>query len=305
MNRPSRKRTRCAQHPDRPKRRRTSANSSIASSNKTVGPSKSPASTTALAPAATPIDDEPLDPKSFFFFMKLPAELRLHIYHMAFERDGPLLLHIPRTINTNIDSSPSPSPSEVNLSISPRLHNGGQAGSYVEPRRQGIDTEETKLVVQNTKDSINPALLRTCKQIYRESLQILYSANSFTLLLSSGIHTLSSLHQRTRSLIKSIHLTIPSHHDILDGFADLIRLGLRYCWGLKSLIIVLPGNFPFEDRGLTGATNIYANAFHILRWLPKGCKVKVEGDVGESVRRVVEDEGRLMMDLDEVRLGSR
>jgi hypothetical protein len=173
---------------------------------------------------------------------------------------------------------------------------------YVEPRRLGIDLEEAK---RAAKDSINPALLRTCKQIYRESRQILYAANSFTLLLSSGIHTLSTLHQRTRSLIKSIHLTIPSHHDILDGFADLIRLGLRYCWGLKSLVIVLPGNFPFEDRGLTGATNIYANAFHILRWLPKGCKVKVEGDVGESVRRVVEDEGRLMMDLDEVRLCSR
>ena len=45
---------------------------------------------------------------------------------------------------------------------------------------------------------------------------------------------------------------------------------------------------------------MYANAFHILRWLPRGCTVVLEGCVSESVMRVVREEGRLQGVLDEV-----
>jgi epsin len=148
-------------------------------------------------------------------------------------------------------------------------------------------------------DPVVPEVLRLNKQIYKEARQLLYSENVFTLSLASGIHTLSTLHQRSRSLIKHVVLTIPSHHDILDGFADLVRLGLRYCWGLKSFKIILQASLP-DDGRVSGATSVYANAFHILRWLPRGCSVMLEGCVSETVRNVVVEEGRLMNVLDEV-----
>jgi epsin len=44
---------------------------------------------------------------------------------------------------------------------------------------------------------------------------------------------------------------------------------------------------------------VYANAFHILRWLPRGCNVGLEGNVSETVKRVVAEEGRLQNVLDE------
>lgn len=99
-------------------------------------------------------------------------------------------------------------------------------------------------------------------------------------------------------MIKDVTLTIPSHHDILDGFADIVRLGLRYCWGLKRFTIVLPGHFP--EGGVVGNEGVYANAFRILRWLPRGCGVVLEGGGNEGIVRVVEDEGRLRGGLDEV-----
>ena len=145
-----------------------------------------------------------------------------------------------------------------------------------------------------------PEILRLNKLIYKEARQVLYSDNVFTLCLTSGIHTLSTLHQRSRSLIKHVILTIPSHHDILDGFADLVRLGLRYCWGLKSFKIILQASLPDDGGRVSGATSVYANAFHILRWLPRGCQVILEGCVSESVMRIVREEGRLMSVLDEV-----
>lgn len=224
--------------------------------------------------------------KNIFPFLNLPAELRIRVYQMALQRDEPLLLHVPRAANATADEeAPPPTRNLRPVNQSTRFQN----------RRLPPDAEPA----QRPKDAINPALLLTCPQIYKEARQVLYSENTFILQLDSGYHSLSTLHQRTRSLIKSVSLTVPSHHDILDGFADLIRLGLRYCWGLKSLTIVLPLSFP-DERFMAGTTNIYANAFHILRWLPKGCKVQVEGGVNDMIRKVVEDEGRLMTVLDEV-----
>jgi len=80
-----------------------------------------------------------------------------------------------------------------------------------------------------------------------------------------------------------------------------VRLGLRYCWGLKTFKIILKASLP-DDGRVNGATSVYANAFHILRWLPRGCKVELEGCVSETVKKVVAEEGRLMDVLDEVSL---
>ncbi|KAF2471830.1 uncharacterized protein BDR25DRAFT_303225 [Lindgomyces ingoldianus] len=216
-----------------------------------------------------------------FPLIELPAELRIYIYRMALQRATPLLLHLPRP---SIDVSSS-EVDNLSMKLNQRALLAGK-----EARRRRAD--------HGHDDVLAPALLRTCSLVYKEARQILYSDNTFVLQLDSGIHTLSNLHQRSRSLIKHVSLTITSHHDILDGFADLVRLGLRYCWGLKTFTIALPCCFT-DDKFMGSTTSVYANAFHILRWLTKGCAVRLEGNVSEAIRRVVEDEGRLLSILDQ------
>lgn len=225
--------------------------------------------------------------------MRLPAELRINVYHKALVREEPLLLHVIHAPeNDDKESSPT-------LAIS----------RWEFPPASPRPRPSTREHIAHSHEPIAPQLLRTNSLIYKEARQILYSDNIFTLHLTNSIHTLSTLHQRSRSLIKHVILTIPSHHDILDGFADLVRLGLRYCWGLKSFRIILQANLPDDHRSPTaapaapsfsgGATSVYANAFHILRWLPRGCSVVLEGNVSDGVRRVVAEEGRLQNLLDD------
>jgi epsin len=254
------------------------------------------------APPATDIDEESF-PLGVFPFMKLPAELRIHIYHMALVREEPLLLHTERVPEPPADDDFAPAPSAPRYW--PGLHVHGSHGSNLgnNGHRHVLSTRsvQSSSSVERVplKDPIVPEILRLNKVVYKEARQVLYSDNVFTLSLSSGIHTLSTLHQRSRSLIKHVVLTIPSHHDILDGFADLVRLGLRYCWGLKTFKIILQASLP-DDGRVTGATSVYANAFHILRWLPRGCNVGLEGNVSDTVKKVVAEEGRLQATLDEV-----
>ncbi|KAH7396893.1 hypothetical protein DE146DRAFT_678583 [Phaeosphaeria sp. MPI-PUGE-AT-0046c] len=263
--------------------------------------------------------------KTIFPFLELPAEIRLHIYHMALVRHEPILLHAERAPE-KIEEEAAHTASKVEEGG--EAEGGGEAPNdwthassstssstpSTVPRRilrpaisyhSTADSPSNNTPIPPTcpADPVVPVLLRLNQQIHKEARQLLYSENVFTLSLTSGIHTLSTLHQRSRSLIKHVVLTIPSHHDILDGFADLVRLGLRYCWGLKSFKIILDANLPDDGRaggpGVGAASSVYANAFHILRWLPRGCSVVLEGTVSEQVRRVVLEEGRLMNVLDE------
>jgi hypothetical protein len=229
---------------------------------------------------------EPLEAGDTFPFLRLPAELRLHIYRICLKRDGVLTLHLQKPEEKE---NPSLQQGEEK--------DGPSNASSIVPTLYGDISRNNDIAV---------ALLRTCTLIYKEARQVLYAENTFTLLLPTGIPTLSLLHQRSRSLIKSVTVTVPSHHDILDGFADLVRLGLRYCWGLKRLTVTLEIYSP-DDRTMTngstsvnGKTSVYASAFHILRFLPKGCKVLLEGNVSEAVKQVVVEEGRLLDELDEL-----
>lgn len=239
-------------------------------------------------------DDSSLEPKDIFPFMQLPAELRIHIYHMALHRDTPLYLHAARPPEKDLEDISTLDADAQLLASPPDLS--------ARTRRARIPSPPPDITPP--LDPVVPTILRLNQQIYKEARSVLYSANTFTLSLVSGIHTLSTLHQRSRSLIKHVILTIPSHHDILDGFADLVRLGLRYCWGLKTFKIILQASLP-DDGRMTHATSVYANAFHILRWLPRGCKVMLEGNVSEVVREVVREEGRLQSVLDEVGYAKR
>lgn len=236
----------------------------------------------------------------FFPIMQLPAELRLLIYYMALHCDEPILLHTPRAAPEKSEEEDQPRPvSEVGTHITAMNGHTRSSLSIIDPRYMRPPPAPASTPPAPI-DSIVPVLLRLNRQIYREARQVLYSDNVFTFNLSSGVHTLSTLHQRSRSLIKHVILTIPSHHDILDGFADLVRLGLRYLWGLKTFKIILQASLPDDGRVFSGATSVYANAFHILRWLPKNCKVILDGNVPDIVRQVVAEEGRLQSVLDEV-----
>jgi epsin len=235
------------------------------------------------------------EPVSVFPFMKLPAELRLHVYHMALVRAHPINLHVERPVETPSETSADPTSIQLSsMAVLPRLAPTVSTEPTTPRLMRSTRPEPMKLA-----DPILPAILRLNAQTHKEARQLLYAENTFVLSLASGVHTLATLHQRSRSLIKHAILSIPSHHDILDGFADLVRLGLRYCWGLKTFRIILEASLP-DDGRISGATNVYANAFHILRWLPRGCQVVLEGCVSEAVRWVVCEEGRLMNLLDEV-----
>ena len=144
-------------------------------------------------------------------------------------------------------------------------------------------------------------LLRASKLVYKESRAILYGENTFLLDLDTAQPTLAALHQRSRGQIKNLRVTIPTHNEILERFAEVVRLSLRYCWRLQRFVIhtpfVLPGA---EGSSTSGNTTVYANAFDILRWLPRQCEVVLEGNVSEEIRKVVEKNSNLAKSLDEV-----
>ncbi|KAH6633444.1 hypothetical protein C7974DRAFT_171802 [Boeremia exigua] len=243
-----------------------------------------------------PVDGTPFERKGIFPFMELPAELRIHIYHMALHRDTPLFLHASRPLEEDAEEGSVP----IDRPAVYTFTSSCEAASPPRRRRNLSPLPD----IDPPLDPVVPTILRLNQQIYKEARSVLYSTNTFNLSLFSGTYTLSTLHQRSRSLIKHIVLTIPSHHDILDGFADLVRLGLRYCWGLKTFKVIMQARFP-DDNRVMHATNVHANAFHILRWLPRGCEVLLEGHVSDIVKDVVREEGRYQSMLDEVGYAKR
>jgi hypothetical protein len=150
-------------------------------------------------------------------------------------------------------------------------------------------------------DPLLVKLLCASKLIYKEARAILYGENKFMLDLDTAQITLAALHQRSRGQIKYLRVTIPTHNEILERFAELVRLSLRYCWRLKRFVIHMPFVLPgAEGSSTSGNTTVYANAFDILRWLPRQSEVILEGNVCEEIRRVVEKNSNLAKSLDEV-----
>ncbi|KAF2841810.1 hypothetical protein M501DRAFT_1007943 [Patellaria atrata CBS 101060] len=229
-----------------------------------------------------------------FRFMDLPAELRIQIYHLTLTRLYPVVLCNPDLMPASRSST------SVDSSFHPRESSLGR-NTYFDVLGLRPTDICPMLLKPPYADRLDGQLLRVSKQIRHEAHPVLYGNNTFILHLDSATATLASLHQRSRSLIKHVEITIPTHHDILEAFSDLVRDGLRYCWNLKTLTLRLPSIIP-EDRASAYPTghNVYANAFHILRWLPKGAVVRLEGQCMEEIKRVVEENGRLATLLDEV-----
>lgn len=156
------------------------------------------------------------------------------------------------------------------------------------------------------EDPLIVNILRTNKTIYKEARNILYGENAFLLDLDNALPTLSALHQRSRGQIRNLRVTIPTHNEILERFAEVVRLSLRYCWRLQKFYINMPFVLPGADgSGTSGNTTVYANAFDILRWLPRQCEVVLEGNVCEEIRAVVDRNANLAKNLDELAYARR
>jgi hypothetical protein len=236
--------------------------------------------------------------RHIFPFMSLPTEIRLQIYRLALARNTPVLLHIAKPKVNKKEETPEEELMYLTRGAAQRAR-GLRVLSHVDSR--DLRDTQTDLDRPPHEDSLITALLLVSKQVHSEARPVLYSENNFVLQLDSAVYTPTKLRQQSRSLIKHVSLTVPSHHHVLEGFADLVRLGLRYCWGLQTFTIALPSFLPRDREVGSNGTNVYANAFHILRWLPQTTKVILDGGATEEIRRVVEENSRMAKDLDNVR----
>ncbi|EMC98368.1 hypothetical protein BAUCODRAFT_121243 [Baudoinia panamericana UAMH 10762] len=157
------------------------------------------------------------------------------------------------------------------------------------------------------EDPLVVNLLRVSKTVYQEARSVLYSENHFNLDLATAPATLATLHQRSRRQIRHVEVGIPSYNEILDRFQETVRLSLRYCWGLRKMVIYMPFSLPTTDGNAapTNTTTVYANGFDILRWLPRQCEVDLRGSVSAEVEAVVSKNANLAKTLDELAYARR
>ena len=132
-------------------------------------------------------------------------------------------------------------------------------------------------------------ILRTNKTVYKEARAVLYNENIFDLSIGTAVSSLAALHQRSRRLIRHVELEIPSYTEIQDKFGEVVRLSLRYCSGLRKLVIHTPFYLPGGDGSATPNSNvqIWAQGFDILRWLPQQCDVVLMGNKNAEIEEVV------------------
>lgn len=144
----------------------------------------------------------------------------------------------------------------------------------------------------NTPKSSDPLIiniLRANKAVYKEARGLLYSENKFNLSIDTAVSSLAALHQRSRRLIRHVELEIHSYTEIQDKFSEVVRLSLRYCSGLRTLVIHTPFCLPGGDGTTTPNSNtqIWAQGFDILRWLPQQCDVVLMGQKNVEIEQVV------------------
>jgi len=268
--------------------------------------------------------------------MDLPTELRLHIFRCALVRPYDVLLHkdqppppMPPKRESASDEEDEEAATESRQQRILGLRRGesntrlrtrsqtARARTNVERHRQirrdlrgrrtpTLPAAPVKKVRPQDEDPLNAALLRVSQRVYKEARQVLYSENTFYVEFDSGVQTMQALHQRSRSMIRHMKLTIPCPSDILDEFADLVRLAIRYCWHLQKFEIVLPFRLTSADYDVRNSVanratiHMYANSFNILRWLPRQTKVTVEGEVCDEIRKVISQNEMLAKILDDV-----
>ncbi|KAK5017731.1 hypothetical protein LTR16_002258 [Cryomyces antarcticus] len=207
-----------------------------------------------------------------FPFMDLPLELRLRIYNLALVRSQPILLH-----------------------KTPRDHR--QYYSLADPKRP-----REKHATPCADDPLLPGILRLNKQIRAEASPLLYAQNTFDVHMDIALGWLSTLHQRERRLIQRVVLIVEDEYNLEQWGDNLMRLGLRYCRGLKTITIKLSFTFGHSSYSQpTEPKNSYnwESFFGHLKWLPKACVPVVVGNVNEKIRKTMEVNALLAAALDE------
>lgn len=245
-----------------------------------------------------PTNPEPTTPENNdveiepFRFLCLPAELREKIYKYCLCSPEPLALAIP------------PSATTGRLQRKDCVAGEGQPHPHHYSYPENTDEAMYAAPKGGAQGNLHltTAILRTSKQVHKEATKVLYSDNMLYMRAPWGPKALQRMKQQQRSLIRRVTIEIPQYPDITDGFVDIIRLGLRYCFGLKHLMIVINAYPPSAMIDVDKSTAMfYGDPFRILRWLPKKCVVTLEGmDPPECVRKVIEKEAWYMRTLDDV-----
>ena len=155
--------------------------------------------------------------------------------------------------------------------------------------RPGKTSESSTQSRPKSDDLLIVNILRTNKAVYKEARAILYTENVFDLSIDTAVSSLAALHQRSRRLIRHVELEIPSYTEIQDKFSEVVRLSLRYCSGLRRLVIHTPFCLPGGDANPAPNSNIqiWAQGFDILRWLPQQCDVVLMGNKNAEIQEVV------------------
>lgn len=277
-----------------------------------------------------------------FRLMDLPAEIRVEIYRACLTRPFNILLSTkpplkaeteasierfaplsragttsgthswadPSRLRTRRPTGRSSRPTRASANSLRQIQATTQTRLAPIPRVPRITTLELTRELEHKEprpqdqDPILVNLLQVSNLVYKEARPVLYAENTFELDIDTALYTLAQLHQRSRGQIRHMRLTINSHSEILERFAEVVRLSLRYCWRLQVLTI----NMPFLRPGATSTTGnstVYANAFDILRWLPRQCQVVLEGNISDDIRSVVERNATLAKSLDEVQFSAR
>ncbi len=97
-------------------------------------------------------------------------------------------------------------------------------------------------------------------------------------------------------------MNVPTYTEILEGFSEIVRLSLRYCSGLRKFVIYTPFTLPKADpASSSNNSQVYANGFDILRWLPQQCEVILVGNTSPDIDAVVSKHRILAKSQDKVR----
>ncbi|KAK0957598.1 hypothetical protein LTR91_021795 [Friedmanniomyces endolithicus] len=211
-----------------------------------------------------------------------------------------------RLLNNSSSTQATASPDTTSRTgaSTPSTQQHAQAAARAQQRALAATKPDTPRVPRpQDADPLLVNLLRCSKTVYQEARSILYAENLFALDLDTALPTLAALHQRSRRQIRHVEIEIPCYNEILERFQETVRLRLRYCWGLKKLVIHMPFTLPGADGGgTTGNTTVYANGFDILRWLPSPCEVVLSGQICKEIEQVVSKNAKLARTLDEVSL---
>ena len=226
-------------------------------------------------------------------------------FNRAYSSQTNAALSASTAINSGAGAGASASATSTDFALPPHNHAIPTSSTRFSDRgrvEKPTDQYVPRVTKPQSADPLIINILRASKQVYKEARDVLYSENVFLLDIGTAVPSLAALHQRSRRHIKHVELEIPTYTEILERFSEVVRLSLRYCSGLKKLVIHTPFTLPGADGTTSSNTTVYANGFDILRWLPQQCEVVLEGIRNAEIEVVVKKHLGLAKTQDKVRV---